>query len=66
MSDETFALAEALKLPTFEVAGMRLLKRLTVVLSDDRIEHVFYPVFPPDGHAAEVIAWLSAPDTPPL
>jgi peroxiredoxin len=39
---------------------MTLVKRLTLVLSGKRIEHVFYPVFPPDTHSAEVIAWLSA------
>jgi peroxiredoxin len=58
LSDEHFALTNALKLPTFTVEGMRLLKRLTLVARGGRIEHVFYPVFPPDKHAEEVIAWL--------
>jgi peroxiredoxin len=40
------------------VDGMTLLKRLTLVVKNGRIEHVFYPVFPPDKHAEEVIAWL--------
>jgi peroxiredoxin len=58
LSDEHLALARALKLPTFTVDGMVLMKRLTLVVKGGRIEHVFYPVFPPDKHADEVIAWL--------
>ncbi|MBV9077722.1 MAG: peroxiredoxin [Methylobacteriaceae bacterium] len=60
LSDERLALAGALGLPTFETAGMTLLKRLTLVIRDGRIEHVFYPVFPPDRSAADVVAWLEA------
>src|SRR6266850_1187100 len=58
LSDEQFALTKALRLPTFTVEGMTLLKRLTLVIRNGRIEQVFYPVFPPDKHAEEVIAWL--------
>ncbi len=58
LSDEQMAFARGLKLPTFTVDGMTLLKRLTIVARSGRIEHVFYPVFPPDKHAEEVIAWL--------
>ncbi len=58
LSDAGFALTNALRLPTFEFDGVRLLKRLTLVLSDGKIEKVFYPVFPPDKHPEEVIAWL--------
>jgi peroxiredoxin len=58
LSDEQMAFARALKLPTFTVEGMTLLKRLTIVARSGRIERVFYPVFPPDKHAEEVIAWL--------
>jgi peroxiredoxin len=58
LSDADLRLATALRLPTFEVAGHMLLKRLTFVVRDGRIEHVWYPVFPPDTHAAEVVAWL--------
>jgi peroxiredoxin len=61
LSDEALQLTGALRLPTFEVAGLTLLKRLTLVLLGGRIEHVFYPVFPPDRHADEVLAWLRAP-----
>ena len=58
LSDEHMELARALRLPTFTAGGMTLLKRLTLVARNGRIEHVFYPVFPPDKHAEEVIAWL--------
>jgi peroxiredoxin len=58
LSDEHLAFAHALRLPTFTVEGMTLLKRLTIVARGGRIEKVFYPVFPPDVHAEEVIAWL--------
>ena len=58
LSDEELAFAEALDLPTFEVEGMVLLKRLTLVIDDGRIEKVFYPVFPPDRSAEEVLDYL--------
>jgi peroxiredoxin len=60
LSDEHFSLTEALRLPTFQTSGMTLLKRLTLVINDGKIEHVFYPVFPPDRNASDVIAWLAA------
>jgi peroxiredoxin (alkyl hydroperoxide reductase subunit C) len=41
-----------------EVAGLTLIKRLTLIIDDARITHVFYPVFPPDQNAAQVLAWL--------
>jgi peroxiredoxin len=52
------ALRGALRLPTMVVEGTTMLKRLTLIVRDGRIEHVFYPVFPPDGHAEEVLGWL--------
>lgn len=58
LSDTDLEFTRQLELPTFEVAGERLLKRLTLVLTSGRIEHVFYPVFPPDEHAAEIARWL--------
>jgi peroxiredoxin len=58
LSDASLELTRALDLPTSEVVGQTLLKRFTLVISDARIEHVFYPVFPPDRHAEEVLAWL--------
>ena len=60
LSDERLELRKTLRLPTFETSGWTLLKRLTLVVDDGRIEHVFYPVFPPDGHATEVLDWLRA------
>lgn len=59
LSDEDLAFATALGLPTFEVEGMALIKRLTLVIRDGRIERVFYPVFPPGKNADEVVQWLS-------
>jgi peroxiredoxin len=58
LSDADLRLAEVLRLPTFEVAGMTLIRRLTLILLRGRIEHVFYPVFPPDQSAAQTVAWL--------
>ncbi|MEP6839744.1 MAG: peroxiredoxin [Bradyrhizobium sp.] len=58
LSDEKLALSRALKLPTMEVAGLTLIKRLALVVDDGRITHVFYPVFPPDRNAGDVLAWL--------
>jgi peroxiredoxin len=59
LSDERLAFASALRLPTFEVDSMILIKRLTLIISDRRIDKVFYPVFPPDANAEEVITWLT-------
>jgi peroxiredoxin len=58
LSDCEFALCDALRLPTFETAGMRLVKRLTLIVRNSRIEHVFYPVFPPDQSADLALRWL--------
>lgn len=58
LSDPDFRVADALSLPTFDFDGTRLYKRLTLVIRDGVIEHVFYPVFPPDRHAAELLRWL--------
>jgi peroxiredoxin len=58
VSDTGFRLAATLGLPTFEAGGARLYKRLTLVIRDGVIEHVFYPVFPPDQHAQQVLRWL--------
>jgi peroxiredoxin len=60
LSDAGLRFQRALKLPTFEVAGMMLLKRLTLVLSRGEVEHVLYPVFPPDQSARQVLDWLRA------
>jgi peroxiredoxin len=60
LSDSDLMLAAALRLPTIEVEGMTLYKRLTLVAENGRIVKAFYPVFPPDRNAAEVLAWLAA------
>jgi peroxiredoxin len=59
-ADPGLRLADALRLPTFEFQGERLYKRLTLVAAEGRIVKVFYPVFPPDENADEVVAWLRA------
>ncbi len=59
LSDERLEFARALNLPTFEADGMTLIKRLTLIVEDGRIETVFYPVFPPGENAERVVAWLS-------
>ena len=58
LSDEHLAFARALNLPTFEVDGVKLIKRLTLIVHQAEIERVFYPVFPPDANAPDVIHWL--------
>jgi peroxiredoxin len=60
LSDSGMKLAATLGLPTFEVDGMTLYRRLTLVAEAGRIVKVFYPVFPPDRNATEVLAWLAA------
>ena len=58
LSDEALELTRALNLPTMEVAGLVMIKRLALIIDDGRITHVFYPVFPPDRNAGDVLAWL--------
>lgn len=58
LSDEKLDMAKALRLPTFTAAGMTLLKRMALVIDDGVIAKAFYPVFPPDKNAEEVIAWI--------
>lgn len=60
LSDAEFKLCDALRLPLFEVEGIRLMKRLTLIVGGGRIEHVFYPVFPPNESADRVLGWLRA------
>jgi len=60
LSDEKLALTRAMRLPTMDVAGQTLIKRLALVIDDGHISKVFYPVFPPDRNAADVLAWLQA------
>ena len=59
LSDAKLELTRALRLPTMQVAGLTLIKRLALIIDDGSITKVFYPVFPPDKNAAEVHAWLA-------
>jgi peroxiredoxin len=59
LSDEQLKLTHAMNLPIFENGGMTLLKRFTLVINDGTVEHVFYPVFPPDRSASDVVEWFS-------
>jgi peroxiredoxin len=61
LSDAELKLTKALRLPTFDVDGMTLVKRLTLIIDDSHITQVFYPVFPPDKSAEEVVNWLQSP-----
>lgn len=58
LSDEKLALTRALRLPTMQAAGLTLIERLALIIDDARITKVFYPVFPPDRNAGDVLAWL--------
>jgi peroxiredoxin len=60
LSDTNLELAEALRLPTFETSGLKLYKRITLIVREHKIVHVFYPVFPPDEAAATVLSRLQA------
>ena len=58
LSDESLRLAKAMRFPLLRTNGMTLLKRMTLILQNGVVESVFYPVFPPDHHVTELIAWL--------
>jgi peroxiredoxin len=58
LSDVDLRLGHTLRLPTFEAGGLVLYRRLTLIVREGLVEKVFYPVFPPDGHAEEVLAWV--------
>lgn len=59
LSDEHFRLQQALRLPTFEAGGKPYLKRLTLIVTTGAIARTFYPVQPPETHAAAVLDWLN-------
>lgn len=63
LSDEHLKLTHAMNLPIFETSGMTLLKRFTLVIKDGTVQHVFYPVFPPDRSASDVVEWFSQKGT---
>ncbi len=58
LSDEKLVFANALKLPTFKVDNMSLIKRITLIINNNKIIKYFYPVFPPDQNVNDVIFWL--------
>lgn len=58
LSDPDLALQETLGLPVFEAGGDRFYKRLTMIVRGQFVEHVFFPIFPPNEHAREVLLWL--------
>jgi peroxiredoxin len=58
LSDSGHRLKQFLRLPTFAVAGMELYKRLTLIVENGLVRKVFYPVFPPDQNASDVLAWI--------
>jgi peroxiredoxin len=60
LSDASLLLTQAMRLPTFEVDGMVLIRRMAWVIDDGVIAKLFYPVFPPDRSASDVMAWLQA------
>lgn len=60
LSDEKLELSRAMKLPTMDAAGLTMIKRIAFVADDATITKVFYPVFPPDRNAGDVLAWLQA------
>src|SRR5258708_17334419 len=60
LSDSKLVFAKSLRLPTFIFGGVTLIKRLTLVIKERKVEKVFYPVFPPDQHGAQVVAWLKS------
>jgi peroxiredoxin len=64
LSDSGLVLTRALGLPTMTIADMILIKRLALIIDDAVITHVFYPVFPPDRNAGDVLAWLQANPVP--
>jgi peroxiredoxin len=65
LNDSALELAAALGLPTFEADGTRCYRRLTFIAREERIRKVFYPVFPPQDNAADVIAWLRSESSRP-
>lgn len=60
LSDSDFKLKQFLNLPTFKVGDLTLYKRLTLIVEENVIKKVFYPVFPPNQHALQVLDWLKS------
>jgi peroxiredoxin len=58
LSDEKLEFIKEMKMPTFEWEGLLLIKRCTLAVRDGKVEHVWYPVFPPNENSTEIISWL--------
>ena len=58
LSDPHLEMKKALRLPMFMASGMELYCRLTLIIRNGKIVHTFYPIFPPDEHAGDVVEWL--------
>ncbi len=58
LSDDAFQLKSYLSLPVFKASGLLLYKRLTMIVENSLIKKVFYPVFPPNRNALQVVDWL--------
>jgi peroxiredoxin len=58
LSDEKFECVRAMRLPTFEFEGTELVKRLAIAVLDGKIVKVWYPIFPSDRNASDVLLWL--------
>ncbi len=65
LSDEKLQLADAMRLPSMEIGGHILLKRMALVIDNGRVTQVFYPVFPPDRNAGDVLDWLKSNQAAP-
>ena len=59
LSDSMYSFSSAMELPMFDVSGLKLIKRLTLIIKDGVVRKCFYPVFPPDKNVNEVVVWLS-------
>jgi len=66
LSDEDFRFSQALSLPTFTVASMRLLRRVTLICESGTVVRVFYPIFPPDKHPSDVVSYLKTRSGPTI
>lgn len=66
LSDDTLAFASAMELPLFELAKQTFMKRMTLIINDGWVEHIFYPIHQPEQNASEVVTWLTAQKAPKL
>jgi peroxiredoxin len=60
LSDENLEFTKKMSIPTFEWKGRQLTKRVTLAIDDGVVVKVWYPVFPSDRSAGDVLEWLKA------